>query len=95
MLQKDAVDKKSSLCRRVSEAAKSQLGISGSTLFDAISSVRAPALPASKIPVVIPEPFRFSASTEPSAIKPSTMLNSLSPPTPTDKTVSKQSNSSK
>ena len=40
---KDAVDKKSSLCRRVSEAAKSQLGISisGSTLFDAIGSVRA------------------------------------------------------
>ena len=31
---KDAVDKKSSLCRRVSEAAKSQLGvsISGSTI---------------------------------------------------------------
>ena len=38
---KDAVNKKSSLCRRVSEAAKSQLGISisGSTLFDAIGSV--------------------------------------------------------
>ena len=40
---KDAVDKKSSLCRRVSEAAKSQLGvsISGSTLFEAIGSLRA------------------------------------------------------
>ena len=59
---KDAVDKKSSLCRRVSEAAKSQLGvsISGNTLFDAIGSLRAPVLPASKIPVR-PEPFRFSA----------------------------------
>ena len=80
---KDAVDKKSNLCRRVSEAVKSQLGISipGSTLFDSIgSSVRAPVLPASKIPVAIPEPFRFSASTKPSAIKPSTILNSLSPP---------------
>ena len=51
---KDAVDKKSNLCRRVSEAAKSQLGvsISGSTLFDAIGSLRVPVLPASKIPVV-------------------------------------------
>ena len=50
---KTAVDKKSSLCQQVSEAAKSQLGISisGSTLFDAIGSVRAPVLPASKIPV--------------------------------------------
>ena len=69
---KDAVAKKSSLCRRVSEAAKSQLGISisGSTLFDVIGSVRDTALPASKIPVVIPEPFRFSASTKPSVIKP-------------------------
>ena len=69
---KDAVDKKSSLCRRVSEAAKSQPGISisGSTLFDAIGSVCAPALSASKIPVVIPEHFRFFASTKPSAKKP-------------------------
>ena len=38
---KDALDKKSSLCQRVSEAVKSQLGISisGSTLFYAIGSV--------------------------------------------------------
>ena len=51
---KDAVDKKSSLCRHVSQAAKSQLGISisGNTLFDAIGCIRAPVLPASKIPVV-------------------------------------------
>ena len=62
---KDTVDKKLSLYRRVSEAAKSQLGISisGSTLSDAIGSVLAPVLPASKIPVVILEPFRFSAFT--------------------------------
>ena len=41
---KDAVDKKSSLRRRVSEAAKSQSGvsISGSAWFDAIGSVHAP-----------------------------------------------------
>ena len=67
---KDAIGKRSSLCRRVSEAAKSQLSISisGSTLFDAIGSVRAPGLPASKIPVSIPGPLRFSASTKPSAI---------------------------
>ena len=94
---KDAVDKKSSLCRRVSEADKSQPGISISenTLFDAIGCIRAPVLPASKIPVVIPEPFRISASTKPLATKPSTILNSLSPPVFTNKTVPKQSNSSK
>ena len=93
----DAVNKKSSLCRRVSEAAKSQLdiSISGSTLFDAIGSVCAPVLPASKIPVIIPEPFQFFASTKPSAIKPSANLKSLRPPTFTDKTVVKQSKSSK
>ena len=79
---KEAVDKKSSPCRRVSEAAKSQLSISisGRTLFDAIGSVCAPVLPASKIPVVIPEPFRFSTSTKPSAIKLSAIFKSLSPP---------------
>ena len=74
---KDAVDKKSSLCRRVSEAAKSHLGvsISGSTLFEAIENLRAPVLPASKIPVVRPEPFRFSAPNT----KPPVILNSHSP----------------
>ena len=87
---KDAVDKKSSLCRHVSEAAKSQLGvsISGSTLFEAIGSLRAPVLPASKIPVVRPEPFRFSAPNT----KPPVILTSHSPPTFTNQTVPKQSN---
>ena len=90
---KDAVGKKSSLCRRVSKAAKSQLGISisGNTLFDAIGCIRAPVLPASKIPVVKPEPFRFSVPTT----KPPTILNSHSPPTFTNPTVPKQSNPSK
>ena len=90
---KDAVDKKSSLFRRVSEAAKSQLGISisGNTLFDAIGCIRAPVLPASKIPVVKPKTFRISVSTT----KPPTILNSHSPPTFTNQTVPKQSNPSK
>ena len=90
---KDAVDKKSSLCRCVSEAAKSQLGVSilGSTLFDTIGSLCAPVLPASKIPVVRPEPFRFSAPN----MKPPVILNSHSPPTFTNQTVPKQSNPSK
>ena len=90
---KDAVDKKSSLCRRVSEEVKSQLGvsISGNTLFDAIGSSRAPVLPASKIPVVRPEPFRFPAPNT----KPPVILNSHSPPTFTNQTVPKQSNPSK
>ena len=94
---KDAIDKKSSLCQRVSVTAKSQLGISisGNTLFDAIGCIPAPVIPASKIPVVIPEPYRFSASTKPSVTKPSTILNSLSPPAFTNKTVPKQYNSSK
>ena len=87
---KDAVDKTSSLCGRVSKAAKNQLRVSigGSTLFDAIGSVHAPMLPTSKIPVVIPEPFRFSTSTnhQPSLAP--------QPPTFTDKTVPKQSSSS-
>ena len=87
---KDAVDKKSSLCRRVSEAVESRLGISvsGNTLFDAIGCIRAPVLPTSKIPVVKSEPFHFSVSTT----KPPTMLNSHSPPTFTNQTVPKQSN---
>ena len=87
---KDAVDKKSSLCRRVSEAAKSQLGISisGNTLFDTIGCIRVPVLPASKIPVVKPEPFHFSVSNT----KPPTILNFHSPPTFTNQTVPKQSN---
>ena len=90
---KDAVDKKSGLCRHVSEAAKSQLGISisGNSLFDSIGCMRAPVPPASKIPVVKPEPFRFSVSTT----KPPTILNSHSPPTFTNQTVPKQSNPSK
>ena len=43
----DAIDKKSSLCRRVSEAAKNHLGvnITGINLFDAIGQLRPSAPP--------------------------------------------------
>ena len=46
----DAIDKKSSLCRRVSEAAKNHLGvnITGINLFDAIGQLRPSAPPTSK-----------------------------------------------
>ena len=46
----DAIDKKSSMCRRVSEAAKTHLGvdIAESSLFDAIGHLRPPAPSASK-----------------------------------------------
>ena len=46
----DAIDKKSSMCRRVSEAAKTHLGvdIAGSSLFDAVGHLRPPAPSAPK-----------------------------------------------
>ena len=46
----EAIDKKSSMCRKVSEAAKTHLGIdiAGSTLFDAIGHLRPPAPSAPK-----------------------------------------------
>ena len=46
----DATDRKSSMCRRVSEAAKTHLGadIAGSSLFDAVGHLRPPAPSAPK-----------------------------------------------
>ena len=46
----DAIDKKSSMCHRVSEAAKTHFGvdIAGSSLFDAVGHLRAPAPSAPK-----------------------------------------------
>ena len=46
----DAIDKKPSMCRRVSEAAKTHLGvdIAGSSLFDAIGHLHPPAPSAPK-----------------------------------------------
>ena len=56
----DAIDKKSSMCRRVSEAAKTHLGvdIAGSSLFDAIGHLRPPKpfLPNVKPPSNSPHP---------------------------------------
>ena len=45
----EAIDKKSSLCRRASKAAKNHSGvnITGISLFDAIGQLRLPAPPAS------------------------------------------------
>ena len=90
---KDAVDKKSSLCRRVSEAAKSQLGvsISGSTFFDAIGSLRAQCSLPPKSALSDLNLCRFSATNT----KPPVILNSHSPPTFTNQTVPKQSDPSK
>ena len=47
----DAIDKKSSLCRRVSEAAKNHLSvdITGISLFDAIDQLR-PSTPSASKP---------------------------------------------
>ena len=57
--KQDAIDKKSSLCGRVSEAAKNHLGIdiTGISLFDATGQQRPSALPASKplLPKVKPQ----------------------------------------
>ena len=49
----DATDKKSSMCRKVSEASKTLLGvdIAGSSLFDAIGHLRPPA-PSSPKPKI-------------------------------------------
>ena len=52
----DAIDKKSSLCRRVSEAAKNHLGvnITGINLFDATGQLHPPLNPRSLLPKVKP-----------------------------------------
>ena len=78
----DANDKKSSLCRRVSEAAKNILGvtITGISLSDAIGQLRPPAPSAYKPKTSLAKgetPFKFNSSTK--VIKPSAILKSLSP----------------
>ena len=79
----DAIDKKSSLRRRVSEAAKNHLGvdITGISLFDAIGQPRPSAPSASKPKTYLTKgetSFKFTSSTK--IIKPSAILKSLSPP---------------
>ena len=90
----DAIDKKPSMCRRVSEAAKTHLGvdIAGSSLFDAIGHLRppAPSAPKPKTPLTKSEaPFKFTSSTK--VTKPSAILKTLSPTNKPSKTVPKQS----
>ena len=78
----DAIDKKSSMCRRVSEAAKTHLSvdIAGSSLFDAIGHLRppAPSDPQPKTFLTKSEaPFKLTSSTK--VTKPSAILKTLSP----------------
>ena len=94
----DAIDKKSSLCRRVSEAATNHLGddVTGISLFDAIGQLRLSAPSASKPKTSFAKgetPFKLISSTK--VIKPSAILKSVSlppppPPSSTNKAVPKQ-----
>ena len=84
----DAIDKKSSLCRRVFEAAKTHLGvnITGINLFDAIGQLRSSAPLTSKP--------KTSLNKGDSSFKP-VISKPLSPPSTTNKVVPKQPKSSK
>ena len=78
----DAIDKKSSMCHRVSEAAKTRLGvdIAGSSLFDAIGHLRPPAPSAPKPKTFLTKseaPFKFTSSTK--VTKPSAILKTFRP----------------
>ena len=92
----DAIDKKSSLCRRVSEAAKTHLGvnITGINLFDSIGQLR-PSAPLTSKPKTSfnKSSFKFTATTK--LTKPPAISKPLSPPSTTDKVVPKQPKSSK
>ena len=79
----DAIDKKSSLCRRVSEAAKTHLGvnITGINLFDAIGQLRQSASLTSKPKTSLNKSessFKFTATTK--FTKPPAISKPLSPP---------------
>ena len=92
-----AIDKKSSMCRRVSEAAKTHLGVDipGSSLFDAIGHLRPPAPSAQKQKPFLPKvksPFKFTSSTK--VTKPSAILKTLGLTNKPSKTVPKQSKTS-
>ena len=62
-----AIDKKSNMCRRVSEAAKTHLGvdIAGSSLFDATGHLRSPAPSAPKPKTFLPKVKPPSNSSHP------------------------------
>ena len=89
----DAIDKKSRLCHRVSEAAKNHFGIdiTGISLFDAIDQLRPSAFSTFKPRTSFAEgetPFKFISSTK--VIKLSAILKSLSPDSSTNNAVLKQ-----
>ena len=93
----DTTDKKSSMCHKVSKAAKTHLGvdIAGSSLFDAIGHPRPPAPFATKPKTFLTKseaPFKFTSSTK--VTKLSTILKTLSPTNKPSKTVPKQSKTS-
>ena len=93
----DAIDKKSSMRRRVPEAAKTHLGvdIAGSSLFDAIGHLRPPAPSAPRPKTFLTKseaPFKFISSTK--VTKPSAILKKLSPTNKPSKTVPKKSKTS-
>ena len=78
----DGIHKKSSMCPRVSEAAKTHLGadIAGSTLFDAIGHLRPPAPSAPKPKTFLTKSealFEFTSSTK--VTRPSAILKTLNP----------------
>ena len=90
----DAIDKELSTCRRVSEAAKTHLGvdIAGSSLFDVIRHLR-PLSPKPKTFLTKSEaPFKFTSSTK--VIKPSAIHKTLSSTNKPSKIVPKQSKTS-
>ena len=89
----DAIDKKSSLCRRAPEAAKIHLGvnITGINLFDAIRQLRPSAPPTSKPKISFNKgesSFKFTASTK--LTKPPAISKPPCPPSTTNKAVPKQ-----
>ena len=93
----DAIDRKSSMCRRVSETAKTHLGlyIAGSSMFDAIGHLRPPAPSDPKPKTFLTKSeatFKFTSSTK--VTKPSAILKTLSPTNKPSKTVLKQSKTS-
>ena len=90
--KQDTLDLKSSMCRKVSNAAKNILGfdITGKDLFESIGSLSAPAPP---------KPFTFTSnkvnSSSKTTSKPSITLKSTWPPNNPTKAVPKQPKSSK
>ena len=90
--KQDTLDLKSSMCRKVSHAAKNILkfDVTAKDMIESIGPLSAPALP---------KPFTFTStkinSTSKSTSKPLTILKSTSPPSNSTKAVPKQPKTSK